>query len=187
MLFALGLLLFFAVHSLVFIAPQLKPKLVGRLGAAGWKGSYALIALLGLALMVLGYGQLQALSPVLYHPPLWLRPLVSLMMLASMIALVASLIPSAIGQRLKHPQLNAVKFWALAHLLASGKLVALVLFVLFLIWAVLLRIHYKRSGKSAAEKRTFGRNDYLVLVLGFGLYGAWVFFLHAWLIGVPLH
>ncbi|MBC8057906.1 MAG: NnrU family protein, partial [Rhizobiales bacterium] len=86
----------------------------------------------------------------------------------------------------KHPMLLAVKFWALAHLLANGMLVDLILFGAFLAWAVLDRIAVK---KRPVQRATPGAapsaaNDVIALVGGLGLYALFVFWAHQWLFGV---
>ncbi len=86
--------------------------------------------------------------------------------------------------------LLAVKFWALAHLLANGTLVDMILFGAFLAWAVLDRI--------AVKKRALPRvipgappsaiNDLIALVGGLAIYALFLSGAHLWLIGVsPLH
>ena len=58
--------------------------------------------------------------------------------------LLAAYLPGRVKSAAKHPFLIAVKLWAVAHLLANGTLVDVVLFGSFLIWAVLDRIAVKR-------------------------------------------
>lgn len=182
-----GLLLFFALHSVNLFAAQWRLRFIARHGALVWRVGYSLTSLLALALIVAGYSQWQLTSPVLYAMPSWLSPLVSLLMMASMISLVASFVPCWLQSKLKHPQLNAIKFWTLAHLLATGKLIALLVFFSFLVWAVLLRINLKKRGLAAPAKRAMGSRDALVVGAGLLVYAGWVLALHQWLIGVPLH
>ncbi len=86
----------------------------------------------------------------------------------------------------KHPMLLAVKFWALAHLLANGTLLDMLLFGAFLVWAVLDRIAVR---KRAAARVTPGArpspvNDVIAVIGGLAVYAVFVVWAHRWLIGV---
>lgn len=139
-----GMVLFFAAHSLAIGAPSLRAGLIARLGAGGYKGVSALVSLVGLWLIVRGFGAARPDSTVLYDPPTWMRHVVLALMLPVLPLLVAAQLKGHIRARLKHPMLVAVKLWAVAHLLANGKLADLVLFGGFLAWAVIDRISLKR-------------------------------------------
>lgn len=52
----LGLVLFLGIHSTTLLAPTVRQQQVARLGLLPWKGIYSLIALVGLVLIVWGYG-----------------------------------------------------------------------------------------------------------------------------------
>jgi uncharacterized membrane protein len=187
-LLILGLILFLGVHSLRIVAEPARVSLVARLGRWGFKGLYSLIALVGLALIVIGYGQARMDPTWLYHPPGWLRHLNMLLMLLVFPALLAAYFPGRIQQLLKHPMLVAVKTWALAHLLINGTLAAVVLFGAFLIWAVLDRISVGRRGHGSETPQlpALPVNDVIVVVGGLGLYAAFAFWLHPVLFGVPV-
>ncbi len=98
---------------------------------------------------------------------------------------IAPYFPGRISNTLKHPQLIAVKTWAVAHLLVNGMLADVLLFGSFLLWAVFDRISMKkrvaRPLPGAPESRT---NDVVVIVLGLLLYVAFAFFFHEMLFGV---
>ena len=78
--------------------------------------------------------------------------------------------------------LAAVKFWALAHLLANGMLADIVLFGSLLVWAVLDRISLERRTPRAAPAKPF--NDVLAVVLGLVVYAIFVMGAHRALFGV---
>ena len=52
----LGLVLFFAVHSVAIVNAAWRERMVQRLGEGLWKGVYSLIAIVGLVLIIWGYG-----------------------------------------------------------------------------------------------------------------------------------
>ena len=186
---ALGLLVFFAIH---LVPIDIRGGLVGRLGEGPYKLVFSLLAGLGLVLIVVGYGKLQALpgkNPQLWLPPPWTRHVAFTLMLPAMILLVAAYVPSRIRSAVGHPMLAAIKIWALAHLLANGDLASLVLFGSFLVWVVVDRISVKRRGALGplgSATSTSPINDLIVVGVGLALYAVMLVWGHRWLIGVPL-
>jgi uncharacterized membrane protein len=184
----IGLVVFFAIHLLP-AQTELRNGLVGRFGDTGYKAIFAIVSLIGLVLIILGFAKLQ-LHPgknlQLWDPPLWGRHVALALMLPAMIALVAAYVPSRIHTMLKHPMLVAIKTWALAHLLANGDLGSLLLFGSFLAFAVYDRISVKRRhalGPLGAKTGPWF-NDVIVLVLGTGLYVVILLWAHQFFIGV---
>src|SRR5207342_1609325 len=122
------------------------------------KGLYSLASAVGLALIIVGYGMARRDPVVLYMPPAALRHLALVVMLPVFPLIFAAYLPGRIRAAAKHPFLLAVKFWALAHLLANGTLADVLLFGAFLAWAVADRISVKRRPtKTYAQGST--RND----------------------------
>jgi uncharacterized membrane protein len=169
-----GLVLFLGVHSVAIVAPGLRARGFVRLGEGAWKGSYSLVALIGLALIVYGFSLARRSPVVLYSPPYWTHYLAAVLMLPVFPLLLAAYLPGRIRTAAKHPMLAAVKFWALAHLLANGTLADCLLFGGFLAWAVVDRISLKRRPAQAMRIAPPGRwNDAIALIGGLALY-AWV-------------
>jgi uncharacterized membrane protein len=81
--------------------------------------------------------------------------------------------------------LVGVKAWALAHLLVNGDLGSMFLFGAFLAWAVVDRIAVKRRGDAGVPRSGFTAGDAVSLIAGSALYAA-MFWLHPWVIGVPI-
>jgi uncharacterized membrane protein len=184
----LGLLIFLGGH-LVTTRRGLRAAAIARLGETGYKAVYSLVALIGLVLIVVGYGAArEAGPPVLWDPPAGLRHLALLINLPVFVLLVAAYLPGRIKAATKHPMLLAVKIWALAHLLANGDLASILLFGAFLAWAVVARISAKRRETAAGVPDRSGplRNDVLALLVGLALYAAMVLWGHPYLIGVPV-
>jgi uncharacterized membrane protein len=183
----LGLLLFLGGHSIRLVADGWRTEMILKLGVLGWKAAYALLALAGFALLVLGYAAARADSPVLWTPPLWAYHLAFLLTLPAFVLLVAAYVP---GNRLKarvgHPMLLATKFWALGHLLCNGRVVDLLLFGSFLAWAIVLYVVSRRRDRRLGityPRLGWGR-DVAVWVLGLALWFVFAHHLHAWLIGI---
>jgi uncharacterized membrane protein len=180
-----GLILFLGMHSIAIVAPGLRDRAMLRLGEGAWKGSYGLVSLLGFALIVYGFGIAREHPVVLYVPPVWLRHVAFLLMLPVFPLLLAAYLPGRIKTAAKHPMLAAVKFWALAHLLANGMLADVLLFGGFLAWAVFDRISFKRRPPQALRTAPAGRwNDALAVLLGLALYGFFIGWAHLHLFGV---
>lgn len=185
-LLVLGLVLFFAVHSVMIVAPGARQRAVQALGINGWRGIYSLIAIAGLVLLVVGYGQARQAPVVLYTPPSWMRHVTFLLMLPVFPMLFAAYLPGKIKASLKHPMLAAVKLWAFAHLLANGMLADVLLFGVFLAWAVLDRVSLKRRAAQPAAATASRWNDLIAVVAGLVVYGLFLTVLHRLLVGVPL-
>jgi uncharacterized membrane protein len=186
-LLVLGLLLFLGVHSLSIISSTKRDQMAARLGEWPFKGLYSLVAIVGLVLIVVGYGQARMDPTWLYQPPAFLRHLNMLLMLIVFPALLAAYLPGRIQMTLKHPMLVAVKAWALAHLLVNGTLADVLLFGGFLAWAVVDRISLKRRPQRSIPQLPGSKlNDVIVIVGGLGLYAAFAFWLHPLWIGVPV-
>lgn len=185
----LGLALFLGVHSVSIVSPQGRHALAQRMGEGGFKGLYTLVSLAGFALIVWGYGLAREAPVLLYTPPTGMRHLAALLMLPVFVLLFAAYLPGRIQRAAKHPMLLAVKFWALAHLLANGTLADVLLFGGFLAWAVADRISVKRRAaagllRSAPTRAGGPVNDAIALVGGLAVYAVFVLWAHAWLFGV---
>lgn len=182
----LGLVLFLGIHSVRVFAPALRDSQITSGGMGRWKGLYTIISLVGLVVMIWGYGEARLVAPVLYEPPVFMKHINSLLMLIAFIVLMTSYFPAGrLRAAVKHPMITATKIWALGHLLANGDLASVLLFGGFLVWAVLVRISYKRRGDLGTTIAGPIANDLLPAIAGFAIYALFVWKLHAWLIGVP--
>jgi uncharacterized membrane protein len=183
----LGLLLFLGVHSLRIFAGGWRDAQVARMGLLRWKGVYSLLSIVGLGLIIWGYGMARGDPVVLWMPPPWTRHLAALLTLPAFILLVAAYLPgSHIKAKIGHPMVAGVKLWALAHLLANGSLADVVLFGAFLFWAVAGFATSRRRDRIAG--RTYPvccwTRDASVIAIGLLAWALFAIYGHAWLIGV---
>jgi uncharacterized membrane protein len=188
-LFLIGLVLFLGIHSIAIVAPAFRDAQAER-NPGAWKGSYAVISIVGFALLIYGYGLARQAPVVVWTPPTTMRHIALLLMLPVFPLLFAAYLPGRIKAAAKHPMLLAVKFWSLAHLLANGTLVDMVLFGAFLAWAVLDRIAVKKRAvpRATPAAAPAGINDAIALVGGLAVYALFLLWAHQRLIGVsPLH
>ncbi len=183
----LGLVLFLGMHSARIVAEGPRAAFIARHGAGAWKGLYTVVALAGFALIIWGYGQARLQPVVLWDSPLWTRHLAGLLMLVALVLLGASQVPgNGIKARLHHPQVLAVKTWALAHLLANNTLADLLLFGGFLVWAVLDFRSARQRDRAAGTVYPPGTAARTVaaVALGLALWAVFAFGAHQWLFGV---
>ena len=195
-----GLILFIGVHSIRIFSPELRDSLIKKWGEKTYKGLYSLVSLLGFILLVIGFSGERWASPMVWEPPTFTKHIPISVMLPAMIFMVASQVPhNFIKEKMKHPMLISVKIWALAHLMANGRVVDLILFGTFLVWSVLCFRAARKWDRitqleaigllpSAAnaidDKPSSISKNLIVLVLGIGAYAFLVFGGHFWLFGV---
>jgi len=172
----LGLVLFFGMHTMSIVALPLRDKLAAK-SEFGWKLVYGVVSLIGLILMSRGYADLRLTPTILYVAPVWLYHVAAVLLLPTFVLFLAPYFPGRISSATKHPQLVAVKLWAVSHLLVNGTLADMLLFGSFLLWAVADRISMKRRATSKT-------NDIIAVVLGVIIYAAFVFWFHEMLFGV---
>ena len=183
----LGLALFLGVHSVRIVADGWRTQMRARLGEGAWKGLYSVASVVGLVLVVWGYGLARQQPVALWLPPVGMRHAAALLTLIAFILLAAAYVPrNAIKARLHHPMVLGVKVWALAHLLSNGNLADVVLFGAFLLWAVLsfraARQRDRAQGAVVAPGNAAG--TVATLVLGALAWAGFALWAHAWLIGV---
>lgn len=185
----LGLVVFLGTHAFT-MARSPRADLVARLGDGPYKGLYSLVSVVGIVLIVYGYGQYRAHDWIdIWYPPVWTRHLALLLVLLAFVCLAAAYLPGRIKRAVKHPMLLAVKIWATAHLLANGDLGSILLFGSLLAWAVMARISAKRRNEVQAHGGEVAapaglRNDALAVVVGAASWFVFAYWLHPLLIGV---
>jgi len=186
-LLIIGLIAFIGIHVLVSLR-QSRSALIGRIGEGPYRGIFSLVSVIGLGLIIYGFGRYRAdgLIPV-WSPPTFLRPIAEVLMWPAFVLVVAAYIPGTIKAVLKHPMLAGIKLWAFAHLLANGDLGGIILFGSILGWAVYDRITLKRRIDAGGPRIPVGglRNDLLAVVVGTLIYLAVGFVFHP-LAGLPV-
>ncbi|MBN3752165.1 NnrU family protein [Paraburkholderia sp. Tr-20389] len=183
----LGLLIFLGGHSVRILAEGWREATIARMGAKNWKAAYSVVSLIGLVLIIWGYGIARREPVVLWAPPAWAPHLAGLLTLFAFILFPAAHAPgNHFKSIIKHPMTAGVGFWALAHLLANGTLNAVVLFGAFLVWAVFDYAAARRRDRAEGVVYPNGAlsRDVMPVVAGAVLWVAFAFFLHGWLIGV---
>lgn len=183
----LGLVIFLGVHSIRFVADAWRSAQIARFGERGWKGFYSLASLVGLVLIVWGYGLARREPTLLWMPPVGARHLTALLVLISFALIAAAYVP---GNRIKravgHPMMAGVSVWAIGHLLANGTVNAVLLFGAFFVWASAGFLVWRRRDRMAGTQYPAGSvaGDARTVIAGLVAWALFAFLLHGWLIGV---
>ena len=182
-----GLVVFLGVHSIGLFAPQWRSQRVAHIGLGPWKIGFSVLSIVGLALVIWGYGMARAQSVVLWTAPPAMRHVTALLSLIAFILVVASHVPrnhfkSALG----HPMTVGVGLWALAHLLVNGALHDVILFGAFLTWALVTYVTRRLRDRAAQTSYPAGtgKGDAIAIVAGIAVGLVFALFLHGPLIGV---
>lgn len=184
-----GLVVFIGVHVYSAVRSRVPGSdLREKIGYGTYMGLYSLVSAIGLGLIIYGYDAARP-AQVLYTPPSWAAHLNYVLMPLALIALAAAYLPTGhIKKMLKHPMLVAVKLWAVGHLLANGELNSVLLFGVFLAYAVFDRIAVKRRGDNGpgAGVQANVLGDVLAVAIGLGVSAALILWLHPVLFGVSI-
>ncbi|VDS09971.1 NnrU protein [Paracoccus haematequi] len=173
-LLSLGVVLWWAAHLFKRAAPERR----AALGDTG-KGLVALLLVLSVVLMVIGYKRADG--------PVWWGPSPATVGINNLLVLLAFYLYAADGMKtrvtawLRHPQLTAFSLWAVAHLLVNGDLPSLVLFGGLLAWAVVeiavlnrAGAWKRRTGPFPLRKEIMAAVGAVVVMLVVGLIHGWV-------------
>ena len=185
----IGLLIFLGSHSVRIFAESWRQQQIAQHGETTWKVAYSAVSIVGLAIAIYGFGEMR-LDPInVWYPPMGMRHAVALLMLPAFIMLAAAYVPrNTIKAKLGHPMMLSVKIWALAHLLANGRLGDIIFFAAFLVWAILAFKTAKKRDRLTppAPVSTTKMATIATVLVGLLAYVVFAFYLHTVLIGVPV-
>ncbi|TNF58168.1 MAG: hypothetical protein EP307_12635 [Rhodobacteraceae bacterium] len=173
-----GLALWTGAHVFKRVAPERR----AGLGDA-FKGVVAVAVVASIVLMVMGYGR--ADGAFFWGRNAALTGINNLLMLFAVYLYAASGMKTAITRRIRHPQLTAVKVWALAHILVNGDMASFVLFGGLLAWAVWEVILINRQTDWTPPAGPVDTRKEIMAVVGTLVVYGGIAWLHAWL-GYPV-
>ena len=148
-LLILGVFLWIGAHYFKRLMPAARANLGDRGKLLVTAGIVA-----GLILMILGYRSAEFIH--VWSPPAFMVHINNALMLFAFWTFGSSAAKGAKvwpANKTRHPQLMAVKIWAVAHLLVNGDLASIILFGSMLAWAVgsVMLINRAEPGWSAPE------------------------------------
>lgn len=173
-LLILGLALWTGAHLFKRLAPAQR----AAMGDKG-KAVFGVLILVSVVLMVLGYRG--ADTAQLWSPPAFLTHVNNLLMLLAFYLYAASGMKTRITRVIRHPQLTAVKTWAVAHLLVNGDLASVVLFGGILAWAVVSVIVINRAQRDWTRPAPAPLGKEIGAVVGAVVVMLAVGWVHTWL------
>jgi uncharacterized membrane protein len=184
----IGALLFGGSHLFSILFPGLRDGFKARLGDKPWKGLYAVVSLLGLALMIMGYGQSRAgpaTADLLYDGWYEMRHLTMLLVLFAFILIGASHGKGYFKTWLHNPMSIGIVLWAAGHLLVNGQRADVWLFATFLVIGLADIVMSEIRGKRPAHTPRI-RSDIVAVVVGVVLYLVFALLFHPYVLNVPV-
>lgn len=179
----IGLILFSAVHFVPSLAPGFKSVWRAKLGEGGYKGSFALLLLASMGLIIMGWRSAQ--PGFVYLPEASLRnPAMGLVVIGFFLFVISNR-ESRFRQWIRHPQLTGVLLWAVAHLLMNGDTLSVALFGTMALWSLIeiLAIN-SRDGVWIKTESPPLSTDLVSLVITVVVVGI-VIAIHPYLSGMP--
>jgi len=186
-LLVVGLAIFIAMHSIRAVAAPWREAQIERFGMPAWRGVFGLFSILGIVLIVWGYGLARRYPVPIWLPPFGMAHVTALLTAIAFVMIAAACVPgNHIKRALGRPFMSGVALWAFAHLLANGTLHAIVLFAALLVWALLKLRADRRRDREAGVVHAPGTLvcDAMVVVIGLVAWAVFAFWLHGVLIGV---
>jgi len=178
-----GLLLFTVAHLVPAAFADTRKQLVDTLGFNPYRGLFTLIIVISLALIVFGW---KATTPEnIYAPPLHGSPIVSAFIFVAFVLFVASQTKTNIRRLIRHPQMVAVLFWSLGHLLANGETRSVILFGGLGVWAIVEIVLCNRRDGTWEKPAPTGISTDAVTVAIAAVPFALILYFHQALFGVP--
>ncbi|MHA1189672.1 MAG: NnrU family protein [Alphaproteobacteria bacterium] len=187
LLLIVGLVLFLGIHSIRIASEGWRTDMIARHGDSRFKLCYTLMSVVGLVLIVVGYGLTRQDPVAVWSPPTWGLHLTWVLTFLAFLLFPHSGRPAGpIKAVLHHPMVIGVALWALGHLFANGTLADLFLFGGFLGWALMSWRAAVRRDTVAGTTYTAGpaSRDIIPTLAGIALWLLFFFLAHEWLFRV---
>jgi uncharacterized membrane protein len=176
-LLILGMILWVGAHYFKRLMPEQRVAL-GNKGT----GVIAVAIVASLVLIIIGYRGTPTID--VWGPPSFFTHINNLLMVLAFWVYGSSAAKGAKAwpaNKTRHPQLLAVKIWAIAHLLVNGDLAAIVLFGGMLAWAIGSVILINKAEPNWTPPPAAGKATYIRLVVITAVILVIVIGIHNWL------
>jgi uncharacterized membrane protein len=141
-----GLVLFIGIH-LVPTGPALRARLMAGLGDKPYRAFFAIIAALGLALIIAGY-RMRPERVQLFAPFPAARTAAPVLVTIAFVLFAAANMKTHIRSTVRHPMLIGLMLWSGVHLLANGDLAGTILFGSFFVYSIIAIISAIQRGST---------------------------------------
>ncbi len=177
-----GVILWGALHFMPAMPDGIRSKLIERTGMVVYKGAFALLIVLAVLLMVMGWKATP--REFAFEPPAWGATVNLVFMLATSVLFLAPYVENNIKRILRHPQLTGIVLWGAGHVLSTGQVRSLVLFGGLGVWALVeMLLINRRDGAWLKPSRVGALADFKLLLAGLGFFIIFMF-THLRLFGV---
>ena len=187
----IGLVIFFGMHLVPVTG--VKSSLIERMGEKKYQGIFSIISLVGFIIIIYGFSLIDTCNQMmadcetdnfyLWNSFEYSREISFLLMPISIIFIVASQIKSNIKNVLGHPMLFGVLIWSFVHLLSTGDLRSIILFLSFAAYSIIDIVFTKKTTEQGISYSI--TNDIVVIVVGLVLYSIILYF-HEYVSGVQI-
>jgi len=187
----IGLVIFFGMHLVP--VTDIKSSLIERMGEKIYQIIFSIISLVGLIIIIYGFSHIDTCNPMMADCDtdnfyLWdsfeySKEISFLLMPICIIFIVASQMKSNIKKVVRHPMLIGVLIWSFVHLLSTGDLRSIILFLSFAAYSIIDLILTK---KTAVNEISYSiAKDVVVIVAGLVVYSIILYF-HEYVSGVQI-
>jgi len=182
----LGLFIWVAVHLFPSVLPNKRQLLIKRLGNNAYQGIFALIILVGLILIVLGWRT--SVATHLFTPIELLRlPSVILIIIGFILLVAANFSDTRFKRIIRHPQLTGVFIWAIAHFMMNGDSRSVLLFSVIATWCVVsvLTINHREGAWIKPDTTASWGKETGIVLAGIVISAIMIYF-HSYVSGIQL-
>jgi uncharacterized membrane protein len=184
----LGLGLFAGMHFFSMLLPGYRDTLKRGMGEGPYRGIYAFLSLLGIALVAWGYSIVSngpEAGELAYIPLAPMRHVTMLLVLLAFVCIGAAHGRGYLKLWLRNPMSIGVALWATGHLLSNGRYYDVLIFGILLLLALFDITLSTARGKVPTHLPRL-RSDVIAVIVGIVLFVIFLFGFHPYVLRVPI-